>query len=50
MSSSTVVSITLVILDNEKDWMPWIEVIRTVARDLWDYVNLAILTKRLKKL
>ena len=50
MSSSTVVSITPVILDDEKDWMPWIEVIRTAAGDLWDYVNPAIPTKRLKKL
>ena len=50
MSSSTVVNITLVILDDEKDWMPWIEVIRTAAGDLWDYVNPAIPTKRLKKL
>jgi hypothetical protein len=32
--SSKVITITLVILEEEKDWLPWIEVIRIVAGDL----------------
>jgi len=32
--SSKVITITPVILEEEKDWIPWIEVIRTAAGDL----------------
>jgi hypothetical protein len=32
--SSKVITVTLVILEEEKDWISWIKVIRTAAGDL----------------
>jgi hypothetical protein len=48
--SSKVITVTLVILEEEKDWISWIKVIRTAAGDLWDYVNPSVPLIQLKKL
>ena len=38
---STVVTQTPVVLDEDSDYIPWLEVIQTAANkfQLWDYVN-----------
>jgi hypothetical protein len=48
--SSKVITVTPVILEEEKDWLPWIEVIRTAAGDLWDFVNPSVPLANLKTL
>jgi hypothetical protein len=48
--SSKVITVTPVILEEEKDWLPWIEVIRTAAGDLWDFVNPSVSLANLKRL
>ncbi len=48
--SSKVITVTPVILGEEKDWLPWIEMIRTAAGDLWDFVNPSVPLASLKKL
>jgi hypothetical protein len=48
--SSKVIIVTPVILEEEKDWILWIKVIRTAAGNLWDYVNPSVPLIQLKKL
>ncbi len=49
---STVVAQTPVVLDEDSDYIPWLEVIQTVADkfQLWDYVNPKIQPGELKVL
>jgi len=47
---SKVITVTPVILEEEKDWLPWIEVIQTVTGDLWDFVNPSVSLANLKRL
>jgi len=41
-----------IILDDDKDWLPWLEIIKSVAieNDLWDHINPSVSPERLKKL
>ena len=48
--SSKVITVIPVILEEKKDWLLWIEVIRIIAGDLWDFVNLSVPLVSLKTL
>ena len=43
---------TNVVLEDDKDWIPWLEVTKTVALEhqLWDYINPSVALEKLIKL